>query len=127
MAVFGSASLTGVGAMPLGAPGGSGPLECVDEAPIEDSSIGIAASAFINAASPFIIKSIGYERDSIPCDDGGAWQGGKRTVGRNCMKSTRSICRQKSLSHELPSERASERMSAAERASEANSAEQANE
>ena len=48
-------------------------------------------------------------------------------VVSNCMKSTHSFYRHKSLSHELWSERTSEQMSAAERASEASSAEQANE
>ena len=53
------------------------------------------------------------------------------TVGWNCMKLTHSILRQKPLSHELGSEwmgeRANERMSAAERVSEASSAEKVNE
>ena len=53
------------------------------------------------------------------------------TVGWNCMKSTHLIQRQKPLSHELGSawmgERANERTSAAERASEASSTEKANE
>ena len=48
-------------------------------------------------------------------------------MGINGVKSTRPFHRLKPLSHELQSERASERMSAAERASEASSAEQANE